>query len=124
MSDAGPSRAEKKAFLRVLSCLAWADGEVKTAEMEVLHMTASDLGVALGERDLDEEWALSDLAGQVTHPELQARLLEALGELARADDEVAPEELSTIKFFAAQFALDPPEVPGVDWKTVVESLDP
>ncbi len=115
-----PSRSEKKTFLRVLSSLAWADGEVADAEMEVLHLAASDLGVALGERDLEPR-GLEALAAQVTHPQLQARLLEDLCRLAAVDDDVAPAELATIKFFARRFDLAPPALPGVDWSAIPES---
>lgn len=117
MSSEEPTRSERKAFVRVLSSLAWADGELAEAELEVLHLTASDLQVALGERDLDPR-DLDDLAQRVSHPQLRARLLEDLCKLAGADEAVDPGELSTIKFFAERFGLTPPALPGVAWEEV------
>lgn len=119
MSDVSgePTRSERKAFLRVLTSLAWADGVVEEAELELLHLAANDLGVPLGERDLDPH-DLDDLAARVTHPLLRARLLDELCKLAQADDDLAPDELATIRFFADRFGLAPPPLPGVDWTSV------
>jgi uncharacterized tellurite resistance protein B-like protein len=114
-----PTRSERKAYLRVLCSLAWADGELQDSELEVLHLAASDLGVALGERDLDPA-DLDDLADRITHPQLQARLLDELCKLAGVDDDLDPEELSTIKFFAERYGLTPPALPGVDWDAVAQ----
>ena len=120
MTDATPS--EKKSFMRILSSLAWADGILKDEELEVLHLTASDIQVALTERDLADR-DLDALARKITNPILQARLLDELRTLAEADDHIAPEELSVIKFFAEQFKLNPPIMAGVDWDQVSPPFD-
>jgi uncharacterized tellurite resistance protein B-like protein len=115
--SAEPSRGEKKTFLRVLSSLAWADGVVADEELQVLHLAASDLQVALSERDLEAR-DLEALAGKIAHPLLRAKLLEELARLAEADANLAPEELATIKFFAERWELSPPHLPDVDWDQV------
>lgn len=115
MSD--PSPSERKAFLRVLTSLAWADGVVADEELAVIHLAANELHTALSERDLEER-DLDELAAKVTHPELRALLLDKLAELARADHELDPDELATIKFFSDAFQLPPPALEGVDWDTV------
>ncbi|MBX3465337.1 MAG: TerB family tellurite resistance protein [Planctomycetes bacterium] len=113
----GVSSAERKAFLRVLSSLAWADGEADPSELEVLHLVANDLRVALSERDL-EAGDLEALADRITRPALQERLLVALRRLAEADLRVDREELSTIKFFAERWGCRPPPMDGVVWDEV------
>ncbi|MCO5164751.1 MAG: hypothetical protein M9894_00065 [Planctomycetes bacterium] len=113
----GVSSGERKAFLRVLSSLAWADGEADPSELEVLHLAANDLRVALSERDLEPR-DLEALAGLVTRPALQERLLVELRRLAEADLRVDQDELSTIKFFAERWGCRPPHMDGVDWDQV------
>lgn len=113
----GVGSGERKAFLRVLTSLAWADGSVDLAELEVLHLAASDLEVALGERDL-EEHDLAALADKVRRPALQERLLHELRRLAEANQQVEQHELSTIKFFATRWNCAPPPIAGVDWESV------
>ena len=119
MSEPKPS--EKKAFLRVLSSLAQADGFVDDSELRMLHETASELQVALSERDLESR-DLKRLASKVSHPSLRAKLLDDLHKLAQADDHVSRGELSVIKFFAKAFKLAPPTIPGVDWSAVLMPL--
>jgi DnaJ-domain-containing protein 1 len=113
----GVGSAERKAFLRVLTSLAWADGEVDQAELEALHLAANDLSVALGERDLEAR-DLAALADKVRRPALQERLLHELRRLAEANQQVEQGELSTIKFFATRWGCAPPPIPGVDWASV------
>lgn len=113
----GVSGAERKAFMRVLSSLAWADGEAGPDELEVLHLVANDLRVALTERDLEPR-DLEVLAAKVTRPALQERLLHALRRLAEADLRLDADELSTIKFFATRWSCQPPAIDGVDWAAV------
>lgn len=114
----GVGKAERKAFLRVLSSLAWADGEASQAELEVVHLAASDLQVSISERDLEPR-DLEALAGAIRRPALQERLLFALKRLAEADDRLAPEELMTIKYLAARWGCAPPSIVGVEWDRVV-----
>lgn len=113
----GVSSGERKAFMRVLSSLAWADGEADESELEVLHLAANDLRVALSERDLEPQ-DLEALAAKVTRPSLQERLLHELRRLAEADLRLDPGELSTIKLFATRWGCVPPPIEGVDWSTV------
>lgn len=113
----GIGSGERKAFLRVLTSLAWADGSVDLAELELLHLAASDLEVALGERDL-EPHDLAALADKIEKPALQERLLHELRRLAEANHQVDPQELSTIKFFATRWRCAPPPITGVDWDSV------
>ena len=113
----GVSSGERKAFLRVLSSLTWADGEADPSELEVLHLAANDLRVALSERDLEAR-DLEELAGKVTRPALQERLLHELRRLAEADRRLDPGELSTIKYFATRWGCSPPSIEGVDWSAV------
>ena len=112
-----PTREERKAFMRVLSSLAWADGVVGDDELEVLHLAANDLSVALSERDM-EEHDLDELASKISHPQLRAKLLEELVRLAVADEELWDQELTQIKYLAGKFELAPPAIEGVDWDTV------
>ncbi len=117
MEDADPpppSTQERKGFLRVLSSLAWADGVLEQEELELLHLTASELNVALSERDLDPG-DLETLATKVIHPELRQRLLAELKRLAEIDDDLDLSEVETIKFFAEAWSLEPPEMEGVAW---------
>lgn len=113
----GVSSVERKAFLRVLASLASADGDMDPNELELLHLTANDLNVPLGERDL-ETHDLVFLANMVQKPVLQERLILELAKLAQADDRIDPRELSTIKFFAQRWRLTPPGIQGVDWDAV------
>ena len=115
-----PGMGEKKAFLRVLSQLAWADGVVEESELKVLHLAASELSVALSERDLEER-DLDELAAKIEHPDLRAKLLIELARLAAADDDLAPEELATIQYFASYWKIDPPVLEGVDWARVADA---
>jgi uncharacterized tellurite resistance protein B-like protein len=114
----GVGKAERKAFLRVLSSLAWADGEATRSELEVVHLAASDLQVSISERDLEPR-DLEALAGAIQRPALQERLLFALKRLAEADDRLAPEELATIKYLAGRWGCAPPAIVGVEWDRVV-----
>lgn len=113
----GVGSAERKAFLRVLSSLAWADGEADPSELEVLHLAANDLRVALSERDLEPR-DLATLADRITRPALQERLLHELRRLAEADARLDPQELATIRYFAERWGCRPPAIDGVDWSTV------
>ena len=99
---------------------AGADGDLDPSELELLHLAASGLSVALGERDLEPR-DLEALAAKVTRPPLQERLLVELARLAEADQRVEPEELSTILFFARRWGCAPPPMAGVDWTTVTPS---
>ncbi|MBL4845766.1 MAG: TerB family tellurite resistance protein [Planctomycetes bacterium] len=121
MSDdtrgADAPRSERKSFLRILTSLAWADGVADERELQQIHLAASELSVALGERDL-EGHDLDQLADGLTHPELRSRLLDELATLAAADEEVAQEELSTIRYFANAWGVEPPALEGVDWANV------
>lgn len=114
---AEPNRDERKAFMRVLSSLAWADGDVEDEELQELHLVANELSVALSERDL-EPHDLDQLARKITHPELRTKLLVELGRLAAADGDVSAEELTQIKHLAGLFGLAPPALDGVDWGAV------
>ena len=113
----GVSTAERKAFLRVLTSLAGADGDMDPNELELLHLAANDLNVPLGERDL-ETHDLVFLANMVQQPVLQRRLIQELAQLALADERIDPRELSTIKFFARRWHLPPPALPSVDWDAI------
>jgi uncharacterized tellurite resistance protein B-like protein len=113
----GVGTGERKAFLRILASLAGADGDLDPSELEVLHLAANGLSVALGERDL-EPHDLEALAAKVTRPALQERLLGELVRLAEADQRIEPDELSTILFFARRWGCAPPPMAGVDWSTV------
>lgn len=113
----GVSSVERKAFLRVLASLAGADGDMDPNELELLHLTANDLNVPLGERDL-ETHDLVFLANMVQKPMLQQRLIVELARIMNADSRIDPRELSTIKFFANRWRLTPPAIEGVDWATV------
>lgn len=113
----GVGSSERKAFLRVLTSLASADGEIDQAELEVLHLAANDLAVALGERDLEAR-DLRALADKVRSPALQEHLLHELRRLAEANQKVEADELSTIKFFATRWGCAPPPIPGVAWDSV------
>tara|TARA_R110002072_G_scaffold145927_1_gene292613 strand:- start:234 stop:665 length:432 start_codon:yes stop_codon:yes gene_type:complete len=120
MSDsrgADASRSERKSFLRILTSVAWADGVADERELEQIHLSASELSVALSERDL-EAHDLDALAASLEHPELRARLLEELATLAKADDCLDDDELSTIKYFAQAWDLPPPHLDGLDWEGV------
>ena len=121
MSDdvrgANAPRSQRKAFLRILTSLAWADGEANERELEQIHLAASELSVPLGERDL-ESHDLDQLAASLSDLDLQARLLDELATLASADDEVVEEELSTIKYFASAWDREPPTLGGVIWARV------
>lgn len=110
-------RSERKAFLRILSSLAGADGLADERELERIHIAASELHVALSERDL-EEHDLASLADGLQHGALRARLLEELAALAQADDSLPEEELALIKYFASAWELAPPTLEGVDWEGV------
>jgi uncharacterized tellurite resistance protein B-like protein len=113
----GVSNVERKAFLRVLASLASADGDLDPTELELLHLTANDLNVPLGERDL-ETHDLVFLANMVQRPVLQQRLISELARLMSADARVDSRELSTIKFFADRWKLPLPALEGVDWTAV------
>lgn len=103
--------------MRLLSSLAWADGVVDDDELEVLHLAANDLSVALSERDM-EEHDLDALASKIRDPELRTKLLGELVRLAASDDCLADEELAQIKYLAGLFELAPPPIEGIDWDTV------
>ena len=111
------SSSERKAYLRILTSLAWADGEVEHDELEVVHLAANELSTALSERDLEER-DLIELAAKVTDVELQGRLLDEMARVARADGHVDDEELSEIKALAEIWQLSPPQIEGLDWRTV------
>lgn len=113
----GVGTGERKAYLRILAWLACADGDVAQDELEVLHLAANDLKVALGERDLDGG-DLTALAEKVTHPGLQEKLLGELRRMAEADQKLEPDELATIKFLATRWGCFPPAIAGVDWSQV------
>lgn len=120
MSDsrgADAPRSERKSFLRILTSVAWADGVADERELEQIHLAASELSVALSERDL-EAHDLDALAASLEHPELRARLLDELAALAKADDCLDDDELSTIKYFAQAWSLEPPALEGIDWAGV------
>lgn len=110
-------RSERKAFLRILSSLAAADGLADERELEQIHLAASELHVALSERDL-EEHDLQGLAESLQHEGLRARLLDELATLAQADEALPEEELALIKYFASAWELAPPALAGVDWEGV------
>lgn len=120
MSDsrgADAPRSERKSFLRILNSVAWADGVADERELEQIHLAASELSVALGERDL-EAHDLDQLAASLQHPELRARLLDELATLAKADECLDDDELATIKYFAQAWDLPPPDLEGLDWDGV------
>jgi len=124
MSDsrgADASRSERKSFLRILTSVAWADGVADERELEQIHLAASELSVALSERDL-EAHDLDELAASLTHPELRARLLDELATLAKADDCLDDDELSTIKYFAKAWDLPPPLLDMLDWDGVSDLI--
>lgn len=110
-------RSERKAYLRILSSLAAADGIADEQELERIHLAASELQVALSEHDL-EPHDLDALAEGLSHAGLRARLLDELSALARTDDSLPEEELALIKFFAVSWDMTPPALEGVDWTTV------
>jgi hypothetical protein len=113
----GVGSGERKAFLRALAALAGSDDDLDPRELEVLHLAANDLSVALTERDLEPR-DLEAIASKVTRPALQERLLLELERLARADERLDPDELSTIKWFATRWGMTPPPLEGVDWGAV------
>lgn len=120
MSDsrgADAPRSERKSFLRILNTVAWADGVADERELEQIHLAASELSVALSERDL-EAHDLDTLAASLQHPELRVRLLEELATLAKADDCLDDDELATIKYFAQAWDLPPPLLDMLDWDAV------
>ena len=111
------SSSERKAYLRILTSLAWADGEIEHDELEVVHLAASELSVALSERDLEER-DLEELATKVTDVALQGRLLDEMAKLAMADGHAGDEELGEIKALAQLWQLSPPQIEGLDWRAV------
>lgn len=111
------SSSERKAYLRILTSLAWADGEVEHDELEVVHLAANELSTALSERDLEER-DLIELASKVTDVELQGRLLDEMAKVAVADGHADDEELGEIKALAQLWQLSPPQIKGLDWREI------
>lgn len=109
---------EKKAYLRILSHLSGADGEVDEDELGELKRVAERLGLELKDRDLGA-FDLSALAGRIQNPGLREQLFEEdLPAVVLANGAADVHELAVVKYLAERWQREPPEIEGVVWSDV------
>ena len=88
------SQRESVASLRLLVCLAKADGVLHDKEREALELSLADVdlpGVDLSTM-LAEEWELDELTDMFEHEETREQAFSSAYALAYADGECSPEE--------------------------------
>lgn len=113
-----PERAER-AFIRVLAGVAWADGEVTSAEREKILRIAAEIGLSSGEidamiDDLDRPAGLESTLARAKElldslpRDRRAELFGHLVRLVEADGRIDPAEKKIIDALQDAGGADPP----------------
>ena len=108
---------ERKAYVRLLTAMARADGEITEPELRIIRTSTDVFDLELREADLDEH-DLEKLASSLERRSLRERLFGDLKRLIEVDATFEPAELQTIKYLAERWGLEPPAVAGVDWARI------
>ncbi|MBI4390073.1 MAG: TerB family tellurite resistance protein [Nitrospinae bacterium] len=106
------SKFKKLTFLKALTAVAWADGEISGAELEVLKSFYLKFGLGREElRELDpyleapipkpdQEKIFRQLIAELNSPQEKTEILRALESLAGADGGISGEEKELLSLFS------------------------
>lgn len=96
---------ERIASLRVLACVARADGKIHTTEELALEALSQDIDAFSFRKALHEDADLDALLREIVSPELRMRTLTEAIALANIDGRCSPHELAMLEKIRDAFAL-------------------